>query len=85
MTPAERTASEAKRLLNEPLLVDAFETVKMDAMLALLDVDPDNKTEILRLQAMGRCLDDVLSALTAAIHAGGMTGGGVAMESEPTD
>ena len=83
MTPNERNAAEAKRLLNEPLLVDAFETVKMNAMLALIEAEPNDIATISKHQAIARCIDEVLDALSAVIHAGGNTGGGVAIESEP--
>lgn len=77
---AEHYAKEAARLLNDDVLAAAMSTVRMNALVGLSEVDPDNKTEILRLQAMARCLSDVRDALEAAILATGARDGGVSMD-----
>ena len=76
----ERLAQEANRLLNEPLLVRAFDEVRVDAMIGLTEVDPDNKTEIMRLQAIAKCLEDVRDALSAKILASSENEGGITLE-----
>lgn len=73
---AEHYAREAERLLNDETLAGAFQTVRLNAMVKLTEVDPDNKTEILRLQAIASCLSDVRDALEAAIIATGRADGG---------
>ena len=73
---AQHYAREAQRLLNDEVLAAAFERVRIDAMVALTTVDPDDKTEIMRLQAKANCLQDVRDALTAAILATGESDGG---------
>lgn len=80
----EHFAKEAHRLLNDEVLAGAFERVRMDALIALGAVDPDNKTEILRLQATANCLQSVRDALFAAILANGDQNGGISVETRPT-
>lgn len=83
MTPAERKAAEAKRLLNEPLLAAAFEAVMLNAMRELTTVDASDTKEILRLQAIACCLSDVRDALYASILASGEADGGVSVNERP--
>ncbi len=75
-----REAMEAGRLLNEPLLAAAFEAVRIEAMVSLCEVNPDDKTEILRLQAVANCLQDVRDRLKAKIIAAGGSDGGISAE-----
>jgi len=73
---ADHYAKEAERLLNDDVLAEAFTAVRMNALVALSTVDADNKTEILRLQAIAGILPDVVDALKShIIAAGGMSGG----------
>ena len=81
----EHFAKEAHRLLNDAVLAAAFETVRMNALVALAEVDPDDKTTILRLQATANCLQSVRDALFAAILANGEGDGGMSIETpQPT-
>lgn len=80
----QRLAAEATRLLNEPLLADAFAEVRMDALVALSEADASNMKEILRLQAIATCLSDVVDLLKAKITASGQSDGGVQVETPPT-
>lgn len=80
---AEHYAKEAKRLLSDEVLAAAFERVRLDAMVRLTTVDASNTKEILRLQAIALCLQEVRDALEAAIAASGEMDGGVSL-SEPT-
>ena len=82
---AEHYAKDAARLLADETLATAFETVRLKALVALGEVDPDNKTEILRLQAIARCLSDVLGELQAAILAIGTSDGGFSPSEPPAD
>lgn len=84
MRAEERLAAEAARLLSEPLLADAFEQVRMDALLALAEVDAADTNEILRLQAIANCLNDVVDLLKAKIIASGSSDGGMQVETTPT-
>lgn len=84
MNNKERLASEATRLLNEPLLADAFTEVRMNALVALADADASDTKEILRLQAIANCLNDVVDLLRSHITASGRDDGGVSIESKPT-
>jgi hypothetical protein len=80
----QRLAAEATRLLNEPLLADAFAEVRMDALAALSEADAGDMKEILRLQAIATCLSDVRDLLYAKITASGQSDGGVQVETPPT-
>jgi len=73
---AEHYRKEAERLLNDDVLAEAFTAVRMEALVALSTVDADNKTEILRLQALAGILPEVVDKLRShIIAAGGMSGG----------
>lgn len=76
---AEHYAKEAARLLGDEVLAGAMATVRMNALLALADVDASDTKEILRQQAIAKCLSDVRDALHAAILATGQNDGGVSV------
>jgi hypothetical protein len=80
----QRLAAEATRLLNEPLLAEAFAEVRMDALIALSEADAGDMKGILRLQAIATCLSDVRDLLYAKITASGQADGGVQVETPPT-
>ena len=84
MSPDKRRAAEATRLLNEPLLAEAMTEVRMNALIALSEVDAGDMKEILRLQAIATCLNDVVELLRANITASGQSDGGVQVETKPT-
>lgn len=65
---SEHYAKEAYRLLHDDTLLMAFAAVQRSAMQALITVDADDKTAILRLQQKAEVIDEVLSELEAAIH-----------------
>lgn len=79
MNEAERThrAEEAKNLLGNELFADAMTKVRMDALIALSEVDAGDTKEILRLQAIAHCTQEVFSLLDAAIKATGEQDGGI--------
>ena len=83
-TPAEaHFAKEAERLLADETLAEAFSTVRMNALLALAEVNVGDTTEILRLQAIARCLLDVRNQLSDSITKMGSANGGFT-PNEPT-
>jgi hypothetical protein len=59
----------AKRILEDPLFVEAMETLSRNAMSALVTVDADDKTAILRLQAKAQVIDELISELEGVILA----------------
>ena len=69
MPDIDMRAFAAKRLLEDPLLVEAFEAVSRRAMSELVTVDADDKTAVLRLQAKAQVIDEIISELEAAILA----------------
>ena len=78
----EHYAKEAARLLSDETLASAFETVKLNAMLRLTEIDPsteENIAEIRRQQAIANCLQEVRDALHAAILATGKSDGGMSL------
>lgn len=72
----EHLAREAERLLQDETLADAMTAVRTDALVALSVVDATNTNEILRLQAIANCLQEVRDLLEAAITASGRKDGG---------
>jgi hypothetical protein len=69
-------ANEASRLLSDDTLATAMTTVRANALVALADVDASDTKEILRLQAIANCLQDVRDQLEAAIKSMGSADGG---------
>ena len=69
MPDIDMRAFAAKRLLEDPLLVEAFEAVSRRAMSELVTVDADDKTAVLRLQAKAQVIDEVIFELEGAILA----------------
>lgn len=68
MTPEERTAKEAARVLSEPLFIRAMDAVRAEAQNALCDPEvADNPREIMRLQAIANCLPEVRNWLEAQL------------------
>lgn len=86
MTPAERLASEAQRLLNEPLLVEALDGIMADAFAEFKDIEitPDNLPAVIKLQARTYVAHEILDRLDAKIKAAGLMDGGVAVEAKAT-
>lgn len=76
----QHRAREAKRLLNEPLLAEALESVMMTALDELGRVDPLNTSRIYQLQAIVTCTRDIVNSLQEKIAAGGELDGGVSDE-----
>lgn len=60
---AEHRAQEAKRLLNEPVLADALEDMRMEALEALAEVDATNVAEVMKFQAMIKAVAGIVTQL----------------------
>ncbi|SDG34719.1 hypothetical protein [Pelagibacterium luteolum] len=73
----QHLANEASRLLNDEVLASAFHKVRLDALVGLGTVDPTDTKEIMRLQAIAACLQEVRDLLQTAIIATGDMDGGV--------
>lgn len=56
--------------------MDALTAVRMDAMIELGTVDPDDKTAVLRLQAVVAVTTDIKSMLESKIYKTGVHDGG---------
>lgn len=63
----EHRAQEAKRLMNEPLLAEAIATLRMNALLALSEVDANNTSEVLKYQAIAAVAQEIKESLEAII------------------
>jgi hypothetical protein len=63
----EHDAKEAERLLRDDTLNKALDGIRQDALENLAVSDVDNRTEILRLQALAAATDALRSELKAMI------------------
>ena len=86
MSEKERLASEAKRLLNEPLLVEALNGVMADAFadFKAMQVKPETIHEVIALHQRILVPQEILDRLQAKITASGEYDGGVDVEKKPT-
>jgi hypothetical protein len=86
MNEAERLASEAERLLNEPLLVEALDAIMGDAFAEFkaMTLTPDTLFEAIALQQRILVTQDIHDRLEAKITASGLRDGGVQVENKPT-
>jgi hypothetical protein len=73
-------AREAKRILSEPLLVEALTNVRVNALNGLGTVEPTNTDEIRRLQAVVTCTYELLVERQTMIAKGGLLDGEVSGE-----
>jgi len=73
-------AERAGILLQDPLLAEMMTELRDETRNALEDVDPTNMQEIMRLQAIARCTQELFDRLAACITASGANDGGVSME-----
>lgn len=86
MTPEERAASEALRLLNEPLLVEALDNIMGDAFadFKAMHVTPATIHEVIALQQRILVTQEIRDRLEAKILASGQKDGGMTIENKPT-
>jgi hypothetical protein len=87
MNEAQRLASEATRLLNEPLLVEALDNIMGDAFAEFkaLSIGPENIHQVIALQQRILVTQEIHDRLEAKILASGQQDGGVAVENKPTE
>jgi hypothetical protein len=86
MNEAQRLASEATRLLNEPLLVEALDNIMGDAFAEFkaLSIGPENIHQVIALQQRILVTQEIHDRIHAKITASGQLDGGVAVENKPT-
>lgn len=86
MNPAERLASEAARLLNEPLLAEALDAIMADAFAEFkaMKIAPETLHEVIALQQRINVVQDIPDRLQARIIAAGASDGGVEIEKKPS-
>lgn len=91
MTPdereqAERLAGEARRLLNEPLLVEALDGIMADAFaeFKIIPITAANLDAVIALQARANAAQDLFQRLNARIIASGAHDGGIDVEKRPS-
>lgn len=86
MNDKERLASEALRLLNEPLLVEALDGLMGDAFadFKALRVSHETIPDVIALQQRVLVVHEIRDRIEAKITASGQMDGGVAVEIKPT-
>ena len=87
MTESEKIhrAEHAKQLLADDLFAEMLTSVRFDALNALAGVNPDDKTEIMRQQAIVSVTGDIRSLLEAAILATGEKDGGFSLQNSSAE
>lgn len=85
-TEAERLASEASRLLNEPLLAEALDGIMADAFAEFKDLHISQATlhTVIALQQRILVTHEIHDRIYAKITASGQMDGGVTVENKPT-
>jgi hypothetical protein len=86
MNEKERLASEAARLLNEPLLVEALDGIMADAFAEFkaLRVSQETLPDVIALQQRILVAHEIHDRIDAKIKASGQMDGGVVVENKPT-
>lgn len=86
MNEQQRLASEATRLLNEPLFVEALETIMGDAFAEFkeMELTPDTLFKAIALQQRIVATQAIHDLIDAKITASGQRDGGVSVEDKPT-
>jgi hypothetical protein len=86
MNEKERLASEATRLLNEPLLAEALDGIMADAFAEFkaMKLGPDTLHEAIALQQRILVTHDIHDRIHAKITASGQMDGGLVVENKPT-
>ena len=86
MNEKERLASEAQRLLNEPLFVAALDNLMADAFadFKALRVSHETLADVIALQQRVLVVHEIRDRIEANITASGQRDGGVVVEIKPT-
>ena len=69
---SDHLAKEADRLKNDPIFMKALSDIHRDTLEMLVDVDADNKTQILRLQERAKVTAEIRNVLDRYIMAADM-------------
>jgi hypothetical protein len=87
MDDRQRLASEAQRLLNEPLFVEALDGLMADAFadFKALRVSTETLTDVIALQQRILVTHEIRERIESKITASGQRDGGVVVESKPTE
>ena len=86
MDDKERLAAEARRLLNEPLLVEALDDLMADAFadFKALRVSHETIPDVIALQQRILVTHEIRDRIEAKITASGQRDGGIVVENKPT-
>ena len=86
MSEKERLASEAQRLLNEPLFVEALDGLMADAFadFKALRVSHETLNDVIALQQRVLVVHEIRDRIEAKITASGQRDGGIVVENKPT-
>lgn len=81
----QRLAAEAERLLNEPLLVQALDTIMGEAFAEFkqLQINPETVYAVIALQQRIIVLQAIPDLIKSSIYASGQMDGGVRVENKP--
>ncbi len=87
MTEAERLAAEARRLLSEPLLAEALDSLMGDAFAQFkaMQIGPETLHDVIALQQRINVIQAIPTMIDAKITASGQRDGGVTVEKKPTE
>jgi hypothetical protein len=86
MEEAERLAAEAQRLLAEPLLAEALDTMLSDAFAEFkaLRVSTETMADVIALQQRINVIQEIPDMIARHILASGQRDGGFDVEKKPT-
>jgi hypothetical protein len=86
MDDKQRLAAEAHRLLNEPLFVEALDTLMADAFadFKALRISYETLPDVIALQQRVLIVHEIRDRIEANITASGQRDGGVVVEIKPT-
>lgn len=76
-------AERARFLLSDDLFAEMLTTIRLDALNALAEVDPDDKNQILRQQAIVAVTGEIKSLLERCTLTTGGQDGGYSMTESP--
>jgi hypothetical protein len=66
---SDHLAKEAERLKSDPIFNKALDDIRADALNSLVTADPDNKSQIIRLQQVAAVTDEIRNVLDRYIMA----------------
>lgn len=66
---ADHLAKEADRLKNDPIFIKALDDIRADALKELVKANPDDKSNIIRLQQVAQVTEEIRNVLDRYILA----------------